>query len=321
MIRSLIKGVAASGPGWALTTGIVRRNGITVLMYHRVQGDDKAFQGSGIERFREQMQWLKRRCTVIHPDDFDQAVEQGRRIRPPVLATFDDGYRDYHDHVYPVLHELRIPAVVFLATRFIDAGGLIWTDAVNWAVFHSEKQELKLPWDEATVLDLNDASARSACAGSCKAFLKNIPDFERNHWQSRLFAALDIDPFDGKAGRQMLNWDEVRATMEYTVFGGHTHTHPILCQVDRETAETEIRRCRDRIHEETGVAPRYFAYPNGKAQDFTDDTKAILRRYGFTLAFSTIEGIHEPDMDPLAIRRQPTGARSIGDFAWLVAGR
>jgi hypothetical protein len=46
----------------------------------------------------------------------------------------------------------------------------------------------------------------------------------------------------------------------------------------------------------------------------------LLQRHGFEMGFSTIEGVHQPGMDRYAIRRQPTGAASIGDFAWLVAG-
>jgi peptidoglycan/xylan/chitin deacetylase (PgdA/CDA1 family) len=113
----------------------------------------------------------------------------------------------------------------------------------------------------------------------------------------------------------------VRATIGLTRYGGHTHTHPILSQVDGERAEREIRVCHERITAETGVAPRYFAYPNGRAQDFSDETKAILRRCGYELAFSTIEGLHAPGMDPYAIRRQPTRAARLADYAWLVAGR
>jgi peptidoglycan/xylan/chitin deacetylase (PgdA/CDA1 family) len=234
-------------------------------------------------------------------------------------VTFDDGYRDYHDQAYPVLHELRIPAVVFLATAFVDRGGLIWTDAVNWAVHRSRRPYAELPWDGSRQA-LTSVPERDACVDASKAFLKNVSDAERTWWLAELLVALEVDPQDGAAGRQMLNWDEVRATMEYTRYGGHTHTHPILSQVGAREAEEEIRSCRDRIRAETGQAPRYFAYPNGRAQDFTEETKGILQRCGFELAFSTIEGIHQRGMDCYAIRRQPTGGRTIGDFAWLVAG-
>jgi peptidoglycan/xylan/chitin deacetylase (PgdA/CDA1 family) len=320
MIRRLGKAVAASAVGWPVTARVARGKGITVLMYHRIEGAGEAFSGPGRERFREQMRWVRRRCAPIAPEEFRPVLEgRQRTARPAVLVTFDDGYRDFHDHAYPVLQELRIPAVVFLATGVVDRGGLIWTDSVGWAVHHSRRPIVKLPWNGSSRV-LSSSSERDACAGVCKAFLKSVPDAERTRWLAELFAALDVDPKDGSAGRQMLNWDEVRATMEYARFGGHTHTHPILSQVGAREAEEEIRLCRDRIRDETGQVPRYFAYPNGRAQDFSEETKGILRRCGFELAFSTIEGIHQRGMDCYAIRRQPTGGRTIGDFAWLVAG-
>lgn len=321
IIRKTIKTIAASPGAWPVVARVVRGEGITTLMYHRIQADGNGFQGPGVDTFREQMRWLKAECMPVHPDQFVEVLQGRRTRRPAVLVTFDDGYRDYHDHVYPVLKELEIPAVVFLATRFVDEGGMIWTDAVTWAVHHSPVSEVDLPWPGGSRFDLSAPGGRRTCVDACKAFLKNIGDEERNRWQEQLFQVLAVDPLGEGPGRQMLNWDEVRATMEYTTYGGHTHTHPILSRVDSLVAEREIRKCRDRIREETGVSPRYFAYPNGRAQDFTEETKNILQREGFELAFSTVEGIQRRGMDPFAIRRQPTGARTIGDFAWLVAGR
>jgi hypothetical protein len=49
-------------------------------------------------------------------------------------------------------------------------------------------------------------------------------------------------------------------------------------------------------------------------------TKRLLRQYGFELAFSTIEGINDGNIDQMAIKRQPTGATNLGDFACLVGG-
>jgi hypothetical protein len=65
---------------------------------------------------------------------------------------------------------------------------------------------------------------------------------------------------------------------------------------------------------------RYFAYPNGTRDDFTEETKIILRDLGYQLAFTTIGGLNGPRSDPLALARQPTASRSVYDFAWLILG-
>jgi peptidoglycan/xylan/chitin deacetylase (PgdA/CDA1 family) len=321
VIKRLVKRAAATPVAWNLAARLRGNRGICVLMYHRITRRGDAFPGTDLDDFVRQMRWLRRTCAPIAPEEFDAALRAPTPGRPPVLVTFDDGYRDYAENAYPVLAELGIPSLVFLATSFMDRDELIWTDAVTWAARCSRHASLTLPWDRGVTLPLAGDAERARAVRVSKDYLKGVSDAEREAWQQALFDELGVDPQDGSAGRQMLSWAEVRATLGPTRYGGHTHTHPILSQVGPERAEREIRLSHERIAAETGVPPRWFAYPNGRAQDFTEETKAILRRCGYDLAFSTIEGLHAPDMDRYAVRRQPTGAARPGDYAWLVAGR
>jgi peptidoglycan/xylan/chitin deacetylase (PgdA/CDA1 family) len=319
VLKRLVKAAATTRLGWHLGARAGGNRGLCVLMYHRITRRGDPFPGMDLDDFVRQMRWLRRACSPIAPEDFDVALEAPVPGRPPVLVTFDDGYRDFHDNAYPVLAELGIPSLVFLATAFLDGGGLIWTDAVTWAARQSPRRSLTLPWARDVTLPLGIELERARAARVAKEHLKDVSDDEREKWLRALYHELAVDPADGSAGRQMLTWAEVRATMGLARFGGHTHTHPVLSRVDPARAEREIGLCRERIATETGVAPRTFAYPNGRAQDFSDETVAIVRRCGYELAFSTIEGLHTAAMDRYAIRRQRTAPR-LPDFAWLVAG-
>jgi peptidoglycan/xylan/chitin deacetylase (PgdA/CDA1 family) len=289
-------------------------------MYHRIAQAGSLFGGLDQDRFRQQMLWLKKHCHIISPHQYLESAHNPSRTRMPVLVTFDDGYRDYHDVAYPVLKALGIPSIVFLATSFIGTERLIWTDAVSWAFRMTRRNEISPPWTPHETWPLNDTQMRRRAAMAAKDHLKDISDAERLSMLTALYQMLDVNPEDGSAGRQMLTWDEVRNTMACTSYGGHTHSHPILSQLPPEAADEEIRICRDRIVAETGQAPRYFAYPNGRARDFTDETKESLRRHGFELGFSTIEGLNNAVTDRYAILRQPTTANTLADFAWLVSG-
>ena len=320
MIRHALKAALSRRPGWDLAAPL-RPAGVVVLMYHRIPGVGEAFRGTDVDTFREQMRWLRRHCDPIAAEELPGRLRRPSRRRPAVLVTFDDGYRDYHDNAYPVLRELGIPAVVFLATSFMGTDRLIWTDEV-WSAFHrSRLPAVAFPWAAAQVHPLDGAAARERAERAAKAYLKDIPDPERERWQEALFRALEVDPRDGALGRQMLSWDEVRATRDGTCYGGHTHRHPILSRLAATQADEEIRLSSDEIARELGERPTCFAYPNGRARDFNEENRASLRRHGFRLAFSTIEGANGPDADLLALRRQPTGASSLADFAWLVSGR
>ena len=320
MIKQAIKTVCAAPWIWRAGAAL-RGRGVAVLMYHRITRAGDPFPGTDVHAFRAQMRWLSRHCRPIAADDFEAALAAPARGRPPVLVTFDDGYRDYHDHAYPILQEFAVPALVFLATAYTDRGGMIWTDALAWAVRRTDRTEVRAPWDPATVHALGTPDERAAFVAAGKRVLKDAADADRLAWLAALYAALGVDPEDGSAGRQMLAWDEVRATLGLTRYGGHTHTHPILSRLAPEDQDREIRISRDRIADETGVTPRWFAYPNGRPEDFDAHTRALLDVNGFDLAFSTVGGLHRPGMDRLAIRRQPTAAASLADFSWLVAGR
>jgi peptidoglycan/xylan/chitin deacetylase (PgdA/CDA1 family) len=316
-LKRAVKHGLASPLGWRLAGPLLRKPGVIVLTYHRIDQGDHPLGGLPVETFAAEMRWLREHCDPIGPEALVERAREPRQSRPPVLVTFDDGYRNYHDLAYPVLRALGIPAVVFLATSFMDAGGMLWTEQVQLAALTTSRDRVELPWREIGVMALPDAAARAELGERAREHLKRLPDAERRAGVDALLDALGRPTIPD---RQMLSWDEVRATTDITTYGGHTHTHPILSRLDAAAADIEIRTCRDRIAAETGRTPTTFAYPNGRPSDYTAETKEILRRAGFSLAFSTSEGIAGPDSDWMAILRLPGDALDVTDFVWVAAG-
>ena len=289
-----------------------------VLTYHRIVGDEPSLPGISVARFAEQMRWVRENCDPIAPDALVERTRAPRSSKPAVLVTFDDGYRSYVDLAYPVLKKYGIPAAVFLVTALVDEPGVLWTDRVQWAALTSTHTCVNVPWfNGGAPIELPDWQTRAAFGLAARSLLKTIPDALRVERVEELVALLGGSP---PRARQMVTWDEVRRTMDLTTYGGHTHTHCILSQVDFAGAKREIEGCRDRIAAETGQAPRYFAYPNGSPADFTAQTKAVLRAAGFSIAFSSIEGIAGADSDWMAVKRLPGIDDDVPGFVWLAAG-
>lgn len=299
---------------------MTRPRGLIVVMYHRINQGSSDFFGLQAELFRQQMQWLKANCQIIHPDEVEQQLLNPRRRKPPVLITFDDGFRDYHDNAYPILQELRIPALVFVATSFIDKGGMIWTDRVRLAAQRSTAK-LQLPWVDNKTFDMSRADDKRAFESASKRYLKTVSDAQRQVLLQEVLDRLQVDlpAVEAEIGRQMLTWQEVRAVAEFTTIGGHSHTHPILSRLPNDEAADEIQICRDRIASEIGVQPRFFAYPNGGTADYTKQVQVSTQSAGFRLAYSTRTGINGPDEDRFALLRQPGDALTLGDFARLLS--
>jgi peptidoglycan/xylan/chitin deacetylase (PgdA/CDA1 family) len=315
VLKASLRGLGATRVGWTAACLAAGPRGVLVLMYHRVGGDE-VFPGVEVARFRRQMVWLKRNCTLIAPEDLGASLAGGARLKPSVLLTFDDGYRDYHDRAFPILRELQIPAVVFLSTAFTDGGGALWTDALRWAIFRTANGSVRLPWAPHETQPLIAAESRGAALAVALRHLKQQPEPERKALLGALYRELGVGEEGPDLGRPMMNWAEVKAILPLTRVGGHTHTHPILARISPHLQEEEIRTCRDRIERMCGVRARLFAYPNGQPGDFTEETQRLLKRHGFDFAFSASEGVNGQRADPLALKRF-SGRADVPQLAWL----
>jgi peptidoglycan/xylan/chitin deacetylase (PgdA/CDA1 family) len=100
--------------GW-LASG----RGLRILMYHRVAARNGFDQLTVTPaRFEQQMAYLAAHCSVL---PLQQALEAPPRGAPSAVAvTFDDGYLDNLEVALPILCRHRIPATIFVTTRFCD---------------------------------------------------------------------------------------------------------------------------------------------------------------------------------------------------------
>jgi peptidoglycan/xylan/chitin deacetylase (PgdA/CDA1 family) len=102
----------------ALPLGVAtrRRAGdVVVLCYHRVGAGDREIDVPA-PRFEEHVAGLAGAGSVL---GLDEALSGSRG---GVVLTFDDGFRDFHETVLPILDRYRVPALLYLATGFVDHG-------------------------------------------------------------------------------------------------------------------------------------------------------------------------------------------------------
>lgn len=103
---------------------------VPILMYHYVSQpppDSDIYRvdlSVAPESFRQQMAYLKDNgYTPIDFYDLSTAiVAQTELPEKPILLTFDDGYIDIYETVYPVLQEYGFKGTFFIITEFVDAG-------------------------------------------------------------------------------------------------------------------------------------------------------------------------------------------------------
>jgi peptidoglycan/xylan/chitin deacetylase (PgdA/CDA1 family) len=313
-MKRVIKSAVGVSPLWELS-GVFRQGGCASLTYHRIGAARHGFKHIDADAFRQQMLWLREHCSIVEPSAFRDACSAPPRVRPGVLVTFDDGYRDYHDVAYPILRELRIPAVNFVATAFVDdPARTFWWDQVDVAAWGSSRARVELPWQPGHLIAL-DKAGRERVRMDVRRYIWSRPDDERTATLEALWSALDVGSADLRIERQVMTWDEIRAVSELTTIGGHTHTHPLMSRVDEPRLRSEVSTCRDRISAHTSV-PAMFAYPSGA---MSDTAKRVVREEGFDTAFSDERGFNDARTDWMAAKRINAPA-DVGQLGYLLSG-
>lgn len=95
---------------------------LRVLMYHKVTANgEKDFLTVTSEQLAHQWKYLiAEGYSPILFSDLVKFVQQGTALPPrPVLLTFDDGYKDNFEVMYPILQKLNMKANIFLVPGYL----------------------------------------------------------------------------------------------------------------------------------------------------------------------------------------------------------
>jgi peptidoglycan/xylan/chitin deacetylase (PgdA/CDA1 family) len=110
-------------------------------MYHSVCDDEKDSRGyygitTSVEMFRRQMDYLHAKgYTGLSLAEAVRQISSGKiTTGNAFVLTFDDGYRDFYTHAFPVILQYGFPASVFLPASFIgrDNKGLKEKEHLDW---------------------------------------------------------------------------------------------------------------------------------------------------------------------------------------------
>ena len=103
---------------------------VPILVYHNIGKEARGRLVLGVDAFTEQMKYLKANgFRVVSVAEFVEWLQLRRQLpRKTVVLTFDDGYRSFREHAYPVLKELRFTATLFVYTDYVGTG----RNALNW---------------------------------------------------------------------------------------------------------------------------------------------------------------------------------------------
>jgi peptidoglycan/xylan/chitin deacetylase (PgdA/CDA1 family) len=224
------------------------------------------------------------------------------------MITFDDGLREQHEHAWPVLRRLGIPAVFYVNTDPIANRRLASVHKAHWLRAHVEPGRLASAVEGAAAeagIAWNELDASRACvaykydspeAARFKYRLNyGVPVEARDRLLDRCFRALLEDDEASLAERTYMTREQVRELAASGCLGSHAHGHLPLGRLPRPEIGRQIQVSLRLLEKWTGRRVRTMSYPYGSPEACTLAAGEAAAEYGIAFAF-TMERVGNPDL-------------------------
>ena len=285
-------------------------------MYHGVVKEDlKPFCWWQISKnkFKWQMEYINKNYNVLKLDDLTNRLLNNEKLPDnTAIITFDDGYKNNYTIAYPILKNNNIPATIFLPTDYIGKDCYLWADQVYLTFKNSVIKKINLKDIGLGEYDIRSYKDKKSVCQETLEFLKNLPIDEKDLSMGLLRNTLDVhhNDYDLDNDFSLLNWEDVSSLNKDSLisFGAHSCTHNILSHLSIDKLNHEITNACIVIEKNNNNKSCPFSYPNGRKQDFTEDSKRILKDHGATCAVSTISGLNDKSNDMFELKRIAIGA-------------
>ncbi len=219
---------------------------------------------------------------------------KGQGLRPFVVLTFDDAYKDNRVHALPILVKHQAPFTLFVTSGFAEGTARLWWVELGRAIERLDQVKLVIAGKSVTFSTLTSAQKKAAY-DSIYWRLRHLDDAEILAATAQLCDQASLSPTEIVRSLCM-NWDELRLMAKEPLcsIGAHSKTHALLARHEDAVVEDELVASRQLIEQELTVEARHLAYPLGNRQSAGQREFALAKRLGYVSAVTTRPGMLFP---------------------------
>ena len=301
----------------------------TIVMYHYVRDlTNTAYPGiKGLDTllFIEQIEYLQKHYHFVTIEEVIDSFENKTSIPPnSVLLTFDDGYIDHFNNVFPILERKKIQGSFYIPVETACENKILDVNKIHYILAKIENKQILI--DE--IYNLLDIYRTTFKLESNDYYFKKLAVSNRYDSKEVIFIKrlLQVEleeklrtEITGVLFRKYVTSDEKAFSRELYMneeqiscmqrngmhIGGHGNSHYWLGSLNKKQQQIEIEKSMDFI-QRIGGDMNYWTmcYPYG---NYNDDTLNILRQKKCKLGLTTkVDTLDFNTCDPLTSPRLDT---------------
>lgn len=302
---------------------------LTIVMYHYVRDLHHSsypnIKGLEVSLFKEQLEYIRQHYKVIRMEELLASLQGGPSLpQNSLLLTFDDGYKDHFEYVFPILDELDMQGSFFLPGKAIQEHEVLDVNKIHFILAAVDDITLLIR-DLYALMDIHrveynldsneDYFQRLALPGKFdtakvifvkKLLQKVLPPALRKIILNALFTKY-VHQDEAIFSRELyMNIDQARCMLKHGMYiGSHGWEHYWLDTLSPDQQEHEIElglKFLDNIG--CDISKWVMCYPHGA---YNDSLISLLKKHNCQLALGTEVGIVNLDTNnPFTFKRLNT---------------
>ncbi len=238
---------------------LVRGGQLTILNFHRVAPDDSsAYPPLAPNLFEDVICFCKRHFRLITFGDLD---DYKPAAKPPLIISFDDGYRDFAEHAVPILKRHGVRCNHNIIPGCVNAGtppfNVVLQDYIGRA-----PDELLWRLNIPGFRNIRPREARGLLGMSVSRFVKNKPIAEQKELAETVMPQLMS--MDGFAPTPMMSRADLKVIGDSHELGAHSFEHATLaCETD-DYVRKDAKACQRWFKDALGRSTDIYTLPNGE---------------------------------------------------------
>jgi sialic acid synthase SpsE/peptidoglycan/xylan/chitin deacetylase (PgdA/CDA1 family) len=277
------------------------------IMYHYVRPFDEAlpnFKNLHIDDFEKQLDFFEKEFGFVSKADFINSLKTGIPTTG-VILTFDDGFRDHFQYVFPVLKRRNLWGIFYITTGVYASEEVLDVHKIHLLLGKIPSKELFEALQEGVFEEM--LSHKNVTAFNEATYqLQNNDDYTNlikrtlNYYLDYQFRTRVIDELIGRFFHETpsqlflkfyVSKEELKIMADAgMILGSHTVNHPVMSKLPLQEQKKEILGSFSFLESVTEKLPiKTFCYPYGGFHSFTSETRKLLNDQEVLFSFNVEE--------------------------------
>ena len=258
-----------------------------ILTYHRILPDEKIKEDLDVglavpaSNFEKQIKLLKTNYDIVSIDELINNLKLKKKEKFLLSITFDDGYKVNLNFALPVLEHYKIPATIYIITRFLDTEVWMWWYELKEII--NQKNQLRFNYNEQDFFyELKNYNQKIKAFKNLRKLFLNLKVNER----LRLLEIITENKKRKNYSKICLNAEELKTLDKNSLItiGAHTHNHTNLKILNKDEAIDDICKCTKILENLLKHKIKHFAYPYGGMDQADTREYDIIKNLNFNSA-------------------------------------